>query len=212
MEEDLLFEGGQRYRWVDAEFLAEDFFGAAESAERVGLSPGSVEGEHEELPEALVEGMLADECFETGDELGVTAPSEGDLHVPGEEAEVDLVETPDFDLSEAVVLDAGVGRASPEAAGLVDVLGGEIGVAWHRSASGCYGGFETSGIELGGVELESVSVARGDQRVGLAVDESSQLGDVKAEGAEPGRVVAPQLVDNAVARERLVRVDQQERK
>src|SRR5262249_40149484 len=71
LEQDRLLERTQRPARFEAELADERRSRVVVGRESVGLPPGSVEGEDQQLPKPLAQRMLADERLDLGGDLGV---------------------------------------------------------------------------------------------------------------------------------------------
>jgi hypothetical protein len=159
----------------------------------------------------LALGVLAHERLELGDEVGMAAEREVGVDAVLERREPQLLQPRRLDAGELLV-ELRERRAAPHRQGGVELARRAIGVA---------GGKGGAPVARQRAERLEVQLAVGDrQRVAGGVcaqrlrrQELAQLRDVDLHhlASALGRVVAPQLVDQAVAGDRQVRVQQQQR-
>jgi hypothetical protein len=125
--EDRLFElmeGGTR---LDAQLLYQQVPRLSVHVERLRLSPGAIEREHQLRAKPFTEGMLADESLEFGGELDVAPECEIGVDAVLQRAEPQLLETEDLTLGERLVRDVGERGAAPECERLTEELRGRLG-------------------------------------------------------------------------------------
>ena len=67
--EDPFVQLSELGRGIDPELVGEDLAGPLEGSQRLALSPGAVQGEHQLFPETLPERMTCREVFELADDL-----------------------------------------------------------------------------------------------------------------------------------------------
>jgi Protein kinase domain len=200
-----LVEGGAR---LDAQLLHQQTPRLPVDLERLRLPSGAVQREHELRPRPLAERMLADEGLELRDELGGAPECEVSVDASLERDEPQLLETKDLRLRERLVRDVGERRAAPESECLTENSFGGFG---RRPLSLLDQVLEAEQVELEGPDSDHVAGLAGDDRV----TRGEQL-------AEPGHVVLqrvasrfgssfpPQLFDQPVGRDDLVRAGEQQ--
>ena len=206
--EDRAFELPERERRLDAERLDERAPRIAIRRERVRLPSRAVEGDHQLGAEALPERVLADQQLQFADELGTRAKREIRLDPLLEGFEPKLLEPSDLGLRPGLVGELGQRLSSPERERLPQ----------HRVRVG-RGGSPRSPDEL--LEPEQVErprigselVRRGGGPDHDAAQRPAELQDVLLQDLRRGggRSSAPQIVDQAVTRHELVRVEEQDR-
>src|SRR5215211_1662250 len=153
--------------------------------------------------------MLCDERLQLADQLRV--PSELELGVDSllDYTQAQLLETGDLALGEGVVGEVGQGPAAPECERLGERIRGRLRVFAVR-----LGGkpLEAGEVEFVGLDAEQVAGAACLQP--LRGEQLAQVGDVDLE-RRPRRlrgVLAPESVDQCVAGDDLVRMQEEDRK
>ena len=111
---------------VDAELVGEDLAHAVVRRERLRLLATAVVGEHEQLPQPLAQGMLADAPLQLGHDGALAAERQVGLHPGHHDRLPQLVEPPGLGLAEGGVLTAGVRRTSPQVEGVTARLDGRL--------------------------------------------------------------------------------------
>ncbi len=187
---------------VDAELLREQRAGPVEGVEGVALPTGAIAGEHQQLPEALAQGVLGHQALEVGDRGGLLAEGEQGLEAALLRQEPELPEPPSLRGAEGRVLAAGVGRTPREGQA---VLGGVErrlpALAVDRPAGQVGQLHEAAGVRVALGGREPVAGARGHQQAWLTVavglEGVPQPQDVGLErlGRGAWRVVGPERVD-----------------
>ncbi len=205
---------------VDPELLGQRPAGVAVDAERVGLAARAVKRQHELPAQTLAQRVLTDQRLKLADERGVEAEGEIGLDPLLERGEAQLLEARDFRLRERLVREVGERVPAPQIEGVVEQFGG------GRRISG--GGRPRSLAELmlealrvEPVRLDPEQVAAGARQHDLArrspcalgLERLAKLRDVHLERVRRGlgRPRPPQVVDQAIARNHRVGVQQQDR-
>lgn len=218
LADDGLFQATQVGAGFEPELVAEDLPATLVGPQGVGLATTSVEGQHPLTPQALPEGMLADQALELGDGAAV-AP----LGQPGIDAVLSRLHLPFHqagDRRQGEDLSGHVGQriSSPQGKGVGQDLLGLVGPACRQACLGLV----DQGVEAGGVDVvwagaQDVTGRLGDQDLGRLAgatsrfEEAAQLGHVGLQGARRrhGRFVAPELVDDAIEGHHPVGLDHQ---
>ncbi len=158
--------------------------------------------------QALAQRLRAHERLDLRDELGVGAELEigGDPFL--EDAEPQILEPVDLALGERLRLEVGERRAAPQPECLTQESRLLVGL---RRPGFPDEPLETGQVELIRVELEHVAARPRQQQPGT--EELPQLDDGVLERGRrrPRRVLAPQLVDQPLRRDGLVRAQEQQR-
>ena len=210
------FELAQLFARLDAQLVDERAPGVLVGLQRLGLAVGPVQGEHELAAEALPVRVLGDERLELPDDLGVGAEREARLDVQLGRRDPEVGETRGLALGERLVGEVGEWRPAPEGARLLEgrrrasrLAGVEIAPRLGDEP------LEAPCVDLLGVGLQAVAVVAGDDRPGPPVDGErlAQARHVDLHGLRRGRgrSLGPQLVEQRVRAERLVRVEEQHR-
>ena len=156
--------------------------------------------------------MARNERFQLRDDLGLTPECEIGLDPVLERRDVELVEPGDLVLREALVREIRQRRPSPEREGAPQLLGRLPGLAGReRGSSLGQTAFEAVAVELVRLDPKRIAAANGAKGLGAA-------GQLLPEGRNTvlqhlrsglGRVLSPELVDDHVARHRLVAAQEQ---
>jgi len=190
-------------------------------AQRVRLSSGAIEREHQLAAQALPERVLRNETLQLGRDCIVAAERQigVDPHLQG--AELELFQPPDLDLGEGLVAEVGQRRSPPQSERLPQRRIRVIGVvARERAPSLLQETLEAIYVHLTGRDLEDVTVrARVDDVFSrLAYPRScfeclAQARDMHLNVLDRarGRPLTPQGVDQPIDRDDLVRVQEQHR-
>ena len=213
MREDLLLERLQLGGGLEAELRHERLTGIGVRLEGLGLAAGSVQREHQQCPEALTERMCTHERRQLTHELRVA--SAGEICVdPGlEHREALVLELARGRRRERLVREVGERRSTPELErgaqcprGRIGRRGLELALALLRQA------LEALEIDLLGLDVERVpGRARDEQGVRLERLPEARHVLLQRRLGVGGRSVAPELVDEPIARERLSAVQDEQR-
>ena len=194
--------------------------GAPVGLEGVRLAAAAVEGDHELRREPLAQGMLGGQRLELARHVGVPAEPQVGLDAILDRSEAGLLEAGDLWLRERLVLEVRQRRSSPEPERVAELPGRRLGPVTGEVLAGLgHQALELARVELARSDAQDVARAPGQQHpVGhLAApvlrERLAQLGDVDlhALGGGRGRPLAPELVDQPVAGDDLVRVEQENR-
>ena len=208
MPQDRLLELPQLLARLETELLREVRAAHAVGLEGLGLPAGAVQRQQQLTPQALPQRMLDHEGLQLADELRVPAGGEIGVDALLECRLTQLLEARDLDLREGLVLQVGQRVPAPERQCLAQLLPGVLGV---RAASIAEQLLEAGKIELRGLDLEEIAGRPRDEPALAQL--LSQPRDVylDALGRRRRRLVPPELVDQAVGRHDLVRVQEQQR-
>ena len=164
--------------------------------ESLSLAPGSVEGEHQLSARALSQWMLSDECLQLGDERRVSSGLEICVDPLLEAGESELVEPCDFGLGKGLVREVGQRSSAPEPKSLR-----ELPVLDKLC--------ELLQIELSGLDSKLITEsARGNAVAAKALAKLRDV-DLQRLGRRPWGSLAPQRLDQPVARDDAIRVEQE---
>ena len=192
----------------DPELLDERAARVAVRGERIGLPSRPVEREHQLRAQPLPQRMPRDERLQLGHEVGV----DPELEIGGdpilEHAQPQILEPMDVVLREVLQLRVGKRRASPESKRLAEHDRPPLGLFLPRLADDV---LETGEIELTSVELEHIAGRPCLEET--RPQQLPQLRDGVLQGRRRGsrRMLAPELIDETLSRDRLVRPQEQQR-
>ena len=177
--------------------------------ERVGLSAGAVEREHQLAAKPFPQRLLDEESLDLPDELGITAEHEVGVDAVLERGEPQLLEAPALCGGELVVCEVDQRRAPPQRERLAQKasgLGGVLGLGRRREER-----LEATRVDLRGIDLELV--ARRASQKPVTAEQLAQTRDVELHHRRGGRwrPLAPERVDQLVGRDGLVRPQEQRR-
>ena len=195
LSQDRLLEVAKGPSGIEAEVFAKPSAAVLIGPERFRLAAGSVEREHELGSEPLAERMLGHERLELADELGVAAQLEVGVDPCLQRREPCFLEPADLGLRKRRVGEVRQRRSSPERQRLAELR--------RRPRRVRAAGFVDESVEPLEIELP---VARDEQVSGRArldhavPEELAQLRDVDLDAAQAacGRVVRPDLVEQAI--------------
>jgi hypothetical protein len=202
----------------DAQLLAEPRPQPGEGSERLGPPAGAVEGHHQLGGETLPQGVLADQALELTDELVGESPPQIGVEAQTHGFETKLLEPPDLGLGEGLVGDVLVRPAPPQRQPLAEHDRGGRRIRLQQSASLLDRALEPPRVELVRADPEQVARRPGQEQRALRpllpgrFERGAEVRHVHPQGVlpVPDGVLAPQLVDDAIGRHDLVRVDQQQ--
>ena len=209
--QDRVLELAQPLARLDPELLGQRAAGVAIGLQRVGLAVAAVQGEHQLRPEALAIGVLGDQPLEPLEQLRVVAQRQFRLGQQFECRDAQVLQPRDLGLGERLEGQIRQRRPAPERQRSLErrrrprrVARRELAAAFRHQA------LELVGVEPPGVEPELVAVLARRDHVSVS-ERSAQPRDVDLHGlgGRRWRSVAPELVDQPIAAERLVGVQQQ---
>ena len=180
--------------------------------QRFGLAAGAVEGEHLLAADPLARRVLGGAGRELDQQVGVAAACEVGVDAILDRLEPALVEARRVLLHGGLVRDVGERVAVPQVERLAQEPRGGVGVAVvERGATAVGERREALRVELVGADLERVRVPACDQ--GTVAERLAQRRNevVQAATGRGRRGLSPQCVDQPVTRERLGRMQQQDR-
>ena len=176
--------------------------------ERVGLAAGAVEREHQLAAKPLPERKPVDERLELGHEVSGASELEVGVDAALQGIEPQLLEAADLVLGEGLEGEVGEGRSSPERQRVAQQLHPFFGSRLTRVRAQA---LEARQVEAARIDLQHVP---GRSRLDrIRAEQLAELGDEILEGRRRRlrRRLAPQIRDEALARDDLARVDEQER-
>ncbi len=202
----------QRATGLEPELLHEHLARLVVDAQRLGLAARAVEGDHELGPESLAQRMLRDERLQFRDELGVPAGRKLRLDPILGRGQTQLLEPRRLGPRKGRVAEVHERRPAPEADRVPQLLR-----CLRRRATSKVGprlldhSLEPIGVQLLGLDAEQVARAASDEQIGL--QQLAQLRDAVLDDL-PGRwrrIALPELVDQAIARDDLVCMQEEDR-
>ena len=206
--EDRPLEPAQVLAGLEPELLVEQPAAGLVDGERVRLAPAAVQGEHQLAAQPLAERMSADEPLQLRDELGLPAELEVGVDALLERGEPLLLEARALGAREGCV-ELGERWAAPERERLPEHISG---LGRRLVPSPCDRGLEAIEIQLALADAQQIAARLRDDRV--AAERLAQLGDVHLDRGRRrlGRLLPPELVDQPLTRDGLVRVQKQQGK
>ncbi len=203
MKQDPVLEVPSRWRGFNAELIYEDVAQVESHAQRLGLPPASVEGQHVVLPELLAPRMLLRECLELWNDLLMMAEFELRAQAVFDRQRSHLGQLLGTALQEwRVVSQLPEGPALPQAERLFEHgqrlgrIGAEQGPAQLEKLG------ELGGIDFvrGGIDPVAAPVGTDSRAECLA-----EVRDVGADhmGGRRRRIFSPHLVDQPIHGERV---------
>src|SRR5581483_239289 len=213
LAEDRLLELPERRTGLEAELGDEGAPRVGEDPERLRLPARAVEREHLLAAEPLPQRVLRRQRLELGRECRV--PAERELRVDPllDREQAQLLEPVDLGSRERLVCEIGERAAAPQRKPFLEPRQGASRIpAGVRAAALLEESLEPVGVELLRLELEDVAAgARADElRVAERLAQPRDL-VVEAVVCVAGRPLRPELVEEAVARDDLVRMEEQDR-
>ena len=219
LREDRAFELAQPLAGLDPELSDEDLAGVLIGLQRLGLPVAAVQSEHQLRPEALPVRVLVDEGLELTHHLGVPRQSQlrVDQLLDGRHSQI--VQPVDFVPGEGLIGQLAERTAAPESEPLLGGRESRLRIAGGGSRPGrIEQPLEAPRVHLVRVDSQLIAVLAGDEHVGRAAasvagQSSAQAVDVNLNCLRGGgrRTVAPELVDEPVGRDRLVRAQKEQR-
>ena len=199
---------------VEAEVLDQRRPHAPEGVERFGLPAGAVERQHQLRVHTLAVGMFGGQRLELADHRAVLAERELDVEPLLERGEPQSGEPVGLGRGGAEQRRVGERRAAEQRERLAQVGGRPRQVTVAAGAAGALDErLEALEVELARLERDGVARGERDDRL-LGAERAPQLGDVDLQRlvGGGGRLLAPQHVGQALGRDCLVAVGEQERR
>ena len=176
--------------------------------QRVRLPARAVEREHDLAAQALAQRVLGDQRLELGHDGVVIAEREVSVDALLERDDAKLFEPARLGFGIRLVRDLGVRRPAPQRERVVQEPGAVRGLAIACVAQRR---LEPGRVDLPRVGAQHVTGRARDQHV--LAEQPAQLGNrvVERRARRARRLVAPELVDDAIGRDDVVRPDEQRR-
>ncbi len=198
---------------LDAELLPESRPELLVGAQRLGLAPAPVEGDHPLGPQALSEGVLAGQDFELGRHLPVTPAGQVGFEAVLQGGQAGLFQPVGLRLGEGGVGHVGQGGAPPEAqrlpqrrrrAAVIPRLG-LVPPPGHER-------LEAQGVNRLRVDLQTVTGGAGDHRLTGRPQGLAEPGDVDPQRPDRalGGIPAPQVLRQTFRRDGPVGIEHEQ--
>jgi hypothetical protein len=218
LAKDRLLELAQLPSRLDPELLDQCPPRRAVDVERLRLTTRAIQGEHELAARPLAQRMVGHQALELADHLRM--PSEAQLGLDSVLArrEPKLLQASDLGLDRPLIGEIRQRRTPPDVEGRLELVGRLLEIAGvRRGPSAVDGLLETAQVELPVFDLKLIARRAGHQNAPgapptLGLEQVAQRGDVHLQGflRGLGRCVTPQGLDQPVAGDGLVRVDEQD--
>ena len=193
MQEHRLVQIIQLGSRLDPQLVAELLTGVPVGLQRVGLTPVSVQREHELTVQALAPRMLARDPLELGDQLGVAPGGQIRLHAQLQGGEALLLQSRDLGRGERRGGDLGERRSPPQLQRRAQRGGSIVATSGReRLAAVSDQTLEALGVELAGAHAQPVA-GRGSYQHLRVAERLSQPRDVHLDGLDRAgrRLLAP---------------------
>ena len=206
--EDRLLEPPQRLAGLEPELVGQLLTGGAVDVQRLGLAARAVERQHELAAQTLAQRVRRDQRLQLADQVGM--PAAGQLGVDAllERRQPQLLEPQDLRLRERLVGEVGERRAPPQGQRLAQLRGGSSGLGPPRLGAQA---LEHRDVQLVRFDVQHVAGRARGQPLGAELAPVAHDVALDALGRGGRRRLAPQLADQPVGGDDLVRVQQQER-
>ena len=208
LAQDRALQLAQLRSWLQTELLHEPGARVAIDRERLLLPPGAIEREHLLGAEFLAQWMLAREGIELGDQLVMTVEAQLRLDPRFDGAEAQLLQSLERDPRAAVELDVGERAPAPQTFGFTQAVLRELRIAGGPAA--VQQRLEAIAVQLPGIDPQPVAGRLREQA--LLPQHLAQARDLVRERMARGlgRLIAPQLLEQLLARHDAVGIQQQD--
>ena len=210
--EDLELQLLDRLGRLDAQLVVERAPEALVCGQRIGLAPGAVQRQHQLTVQRLAQRVLGHERLQLADRIRVTAQSELGFEALLQAGEPQLFEMRALDLGERLLGELRERRPAPQVKRLAQPLGRRGDVARReRGRAFAAQRREAHGVDRLRIGGDEVAGRLGAQHVGG--QHLAQLRDVDLDHlrCRRGHVLAPQVVDQPMHRDRAVGAEHQPR-
>ena len=214
MLEDRPLEPRQRRPRLEAQLLGQHAPAVPVDLQRLRLAPGAIQRQHQLRAQTLAQRLARDGGLELRDQLGMAPARQIGLDAALQRDHPALQHAVDLHARLGRLGQLGQRRSAPHAQPGTELGGGALGVARRqRLASGLQAALEALEVERPRLDPQPIAAPVGLQRPVAAVrtQRAAQLRDVVLQDL-PGRrrrTLAPQLVDQPLARDDLVAMQQQ---
>jgi hypothetical protein len=198
-------------RRLEAELLQQQLPHLAVDLEGLGLAAAAVEGEHQLAAEPLAQRLGGDQALELADQLGPGAKGQVGVDPLLHTDQAQLLKAGDLGLGERLVAEVGQRRSPPQGQRLGQRVGG-LGGSPVGQGLATLGeqALEPAQVDLVGDGPEQVSRRPGHQPALRQGPAEPRHGGLEGVGRPRGRVLAPQLDQDALAGQHLVGVQHQQ--
>ena len=213
LAQDRLLELAQLPSRLDSEPVDEGAAGVLIRGQCLRLSPRSVQGQHELAAQALAQRMLGDQRLELAHHAAAAQRQVG-LDAIAHRIEPALLQPRDLGLRKRRKRQVRQGRAAPQRQRLAEALAGRRGRALRKLRTTLADqALEAVQVQGVGLDPEDIAGRPGDEQTAVRIEQLAQRRDIELHelGRGRGRPLAPELVDDPIARHDLVRVEQQQR-
>jgi hypothetical protein len=212
--EDRLLQLPERGHGLEAELVHERHSRCSVGLERVGLPVAAIERQHELAAHALAQRMLPHQGLELADELRVPSAGEVGVYAVFKQGEPQLFETRDLRLRERLEGELAQWRPAPQPERLSKQHGCPLAIFGRQCLAGLVSqALAPVEVKLARLHVKQVAIGPGRHPVGAvskSLAEARHL-DLKTLSGVPGRLLAPELVDQLIGRDRLVGMNQEDR-
>ena len=197
LEEDLLLQATEPGRRIDAQLLGQDGAHRLEGAQRVGLTSGSVQGEHLQRSQLLAVRVLASQPLQLDRRGHVLTQGQSCRHRSLDGDEAQLLEPGGVGLQVGVVGEVLEGTSAPQGQRRFQIADGAGRVAVESSSCFAHPRFELERVEALLVDADAVA---GAVPLDHLAEGLAQLGHVRLEGVARAirRGRAPHPVDQPI--------------
>ena len=206
MSEDPLLELSQLGTGFQPEFVIQRLAASAIHIKRVGLTPASIKRQHQLPQQPLTVGVQYDECLQLADHIPVVAEHLVGLDPVLQRGQSRFLQACDLARSERLVREIGERLAAPQPQGSTQQLARTRSVTVGERATSVGGHrLETVGVDLTRRRHKQIATATREER--LFAERLAQMRDVPLQRLRRRCrwSLAPQLIDQAIARDRLPR-------
>ena len=200
----------QRLARIDSQVVDERLPRLGVCVKRLRLPVGAVEGQHLLRAESFPQRVLAHEQAQLTEDLFVPAERNVTVDPVHQRRQPELVELGDLVTTARFEQQTRQGRTAPEAERLAQELGSRFQLARGCAFAGAGKQLpQARNVQLIVVDHEAVAaVRRRDRVVTVTSQHLAQLGDVDVDGllCRGRRRLAPEVVDQALAGDELIRV------
>ena len=206
VRQDHSLEPSQLRPRLDAELVDEHLTPDAHRLERLRLSAGSVQRDHQLSAQPLAQGMLGDQRLQLADQVLGTSAGELRGHPLLDRLEVELLEPGDLELCELIEAVVGEHVPAPEPQRHLEVGGGELGgVIPERHPRPAQKLLEAPGIDGHGIDVQGVAGRPVADERSTVPQTPAQPRDLLLQGLADagGRLLAPERLDQLIRGDRV---------